>query len=146
MKSADTRHILLSSLSFFLVLTPAAAVRQLYSSSWGCFYQTLETIRGRLRLITSCRVVCTPQKSLGLHWAWGIILMLLQPQVKKQCKFKSCFVMARGELHRIDRKNCYAVSQKGGMHEVLWGREKTALLLPAVQCIYYSMFFNLSNH
>lgn len=35
--------------------------------------------------------------------------------------------------------------KRAGILEVFWGREKIALLPPAVQCIYYSIFFNLSN-
>lgn len=36
--------------------------------------------------------------------------------------------------------------KRAGILEVLWEREKIALLPPAVPCIYYSIFFKLSNH
>lgn len=36
--------------------------------------------------------------------------------------------------------------KRAGILEVIWGREKIALLPPAVQGICYSIFFNLSNH
>lgn len=39
----------------------------------------------------------------------------------------------------------WRITKQQGILEVLWGREKIALPLLAVQCIYYSIFLSLSN-